>query len=210
MTTRPIMKVRGWWKTGALSLTFSAAIHAGAGLALGLFLYPEPDTDAPQWGVMEIRQTRSAPPEPSLLTVAKRPEIPLPPIEPPWPLLGGEAPATAPPPSEEPPRTPPPPPSARVSPPQAAATSPLPIQNHPPRYPEMARRRGYQGVVIITARVSAEGMPISVAVRKSSGYRVLDRAAKKAVLSWKFLPATRGGKRVKGEVEIPIRFRLTP
>ncbi|MCZ6602273.1 MAG: energy transducer TonB, partial [Planctomycetota bacterium] len=185
------MKAHGWWRTGTLSLTFSAAIHAGAGLALGLFLSPEPDTRAPEWGVMEIRQTRSPPPEPSLLTLAKRPEIPLPPIEPPWPLLGGEAPPTVPPPSEELPRTPPPPPPPRMrpraSPPQAAATSPRPIQNHPPRYPETARRRGYQGVVIITARVSAEGEPISVTVRKSSGYRVLDRAARKAVLSWKFL-----------------------
>lgn len=82
------------------------------------------------------------------------------------------------------------------------------MDNPSPDYPDLARRRGYEGVVILLARISPEGEPMEVTVQKSSGHRVLDRAARRAVLKWKFRPAIRAGEPVAGEVEIPIRFRL--
>ena len=65
--------------------------------------------------------------------------------------------------------------------------------DRPPVYPEIARRRGQQGRVVLHVNVSAEGMPVAVTVAESSGYASLDTAALAAVQQWRFVPATRGG-----------------
>jgi periplasmic protein TonB len=81
--------------------------------------------------------------------------------------------------------------------------------DRPPVYPETARRRGQQGRVVLRVDVSAEGMPVAVAVGESSGYASLDAAALAAVQKWRFAPATRGGTPVPAVAEVPVRFRLT-
>ncbi len=81
--------------------------------------------------------------------------------------------------------------------------------DRPPVYPEVARRRGQQGRVVLEVSVSAEGMPVSVRVVQSSGYPSLDTAAQTAVERWRFVPATRGGAAVSAVAEVPVRFRLT-
>jgi protein TonB len=91
----------------------------------------------------------------------------------------------------------------------ASTTGPVAIDNPPPDYPEDALRRGQEGLVMILARICPEGRPLEVTVLRSSGYGTLDRAARAAVLRWAFRPATRDGRPVEGEVEIPIRFRLS-
>ena len=83
------------------------------------------------------------------------------------------------------------------------------VHNPPPAYPRAARRRGYEGLVLLLVRVSAAGVSLSVEVKESSGHPVLDRAAVKAVQRWRFKPATADGKPTAGEVEVPIRFKLT-
>jgi protein TonB len=65
-----------------------------------------------------------------------------------------------------------------------------------------------QGRVLLEVRVSAEGLPLSVALRSSSGFDLLDQAAAEAVRKWRFVPARRGGRAVEALVEIPIRFVL--
>ncbi len=96
---------------------------------------------------------------------------------------------------------------------KSAATSPGysggSLSNAPPRYPYLARRQGQEGRVVLRVRVSAGGDPMSVRVRQSSGYRRLDDAAVKAVGTWRFTPARRGGIPVAGSVDVPISFRLT-
>jgi protein TonB len=82
-------------------------------------------------------------------------------------------------------------------------------ENPPPAYPELARQMGYEGLVILKVRVSRHGTCLAIEVRKSSGYEVLDKAAREAVKRWKFKPAMADGSPVEGEVEIPIRFKLT-
>ena len=57
--------------------------------------------------------------------------------------------------------------------------------------------------------VSAEGMPVTVAVVETSGFASLDAAAMTAVQQWRFVPATRGGTPVPAIAEVPVRFRLT-
>jgi protein TonB len=101
--------------------------------------------------------------------------------------------------------------------PAAASIAPLlpahPVagmeSDRPPVYPEVARRRGQQGRVVLEVSVSAAGMPVSVRVVQSSGYASLDTAAQTAVERWRFVPATRGGAAVSAVAEVPVRFRLT-
>ena len=81
--------------------------------------------------------------------------------------------------------------------------------DRPPAYPEMARRRGQQGRVVLHVNVSAEGMPVTVAVVETSGFASLDAAAMSAVQRWRFMPATRAGTAVPAVAEVPVRFRLT-
>jgi protein TonB len=106
--------------------------------------------------------------------------------------------------------------------PQLAAASPVmapaelvpprPLQeaagNRKPEYPQAALRRHIQGVVRLLVDVSADGRAESVNILKSSGNDMLDASAVEAVRSWRFLPATRGGKPVPGKAEVPIRFIL--
>ncbi len=81
--------------------------------------------------------------------------------------------------------------------------------NVPPAYPRLARRQGHEGLVVVSARVSASGGCVAVAILRSSGHGELDEAAAEAVRAWQFRPALLDGAPVEAELEIPIRFRLT-
>ena len=99
--------------------------------------------------------------------------------------------------------------------PQAVAGQPgsnrqaLPASgNAPPEYPWIARAQGYQGRVVLSVWVSAQGAADRLAVLKSSGYPTLDRAAMEAVQRWRFQPARRGGYDTGSLLYIPVMFRL--
>jgi protein TonB len=80
--------------------------------------------------------------------------------------------------------------------------------NRAPAYPEIARRRGEQGNVMLRVNVSADGAPLAVDLAATSGYPSLDAAAQSAVRQWRFVPATQGGISIAAVAEIPVRFRL--
>jgi protein TonB len=80
--------------------------------------------------------------------------------------------------------------------------------NPPPDYPEAARRRGYEGRVILRVRVKEDGRVADLEVVRSSGHRVLDRAALQAVAGWRFVPGRRADRQVEMEVQVPVEFRL--
>jgi protein TonB len=82
------------------------------------------------------------------------------------------------------------------------------LSNPPPDYPVVARRRGQEGLVLLSVLVSETGLPKEVRLAKSAGTPVLDEAALEAVRGWKFVPARQGEKAVAAWVEVPIRFRL--
>jgi protein TonB len=96
------------------------------------------------------------------------------------------------------------------SPSHASITYALPIyqKNIPPQYPLLARRRGYQGKVLLELLVRKDGKVGSIRLARSSGYEALDRAAIKGVRNWLFQPAKRGDQLVEMWVKIPIRFQL--
>ncbi|MFP4354794.1 MAG: TonB family protein [Phycisphaerae bacterium] len=77
-----------------------------------------------------------------------------------------------------------------------------------PVYPQPAIRRGLEGLVVIEADISAEGVVSAVRVVESSGHDLLDHAAADAVGSATFRPAIRGGLPAAASVRIPIRFQL--
>ncbi len=82
------------------------------------------------------------------------------------------------------------------------------FQNPPPEYPELAKQMRQEGLVMLAVDVDREGIPIKVEIKKSSGYRLLDQAAVKAVSHWKFEPGSIGNITVESAVTVPIRFRL--
>jgi len=80
--------------------------------------------------------------------------------------------------------------------------------NPKPKYPDIARSRGWQGKVLLRVSVSAEGRSVAVNVQRSSGHDVLDESAVAAVEKWQFIPARRGDTAVACSVIVPIIFTL--
>jgi TonB family protein len=81
-------------------------------------------------------------------------------------------------------------------------------ENMPPVYPAIARRRGYEGVVMLSAEVLVDGTVGNLKIKKSSGYNILDRSALETVRKWKFEPGKKMGYPVTMYVEVPVRFVL--
>ena len=77
-------------------------------------------------------------------------------------------------------------------------------RNRPPLYPLEAARRRQQGTVIVIIHVSPEGLAAGADIAQSSGYPLLDQAAREAVLTWRFVPAVRGG--IPIPFDMPMRF----
>lgn len=82
------------------------------------------------------------------------------------------------------------------------------LHNPAPEYPNMARRKGEQGKVLLKVLVSAQGNAEKVLLEKGSGYELLDKSAIDVVKTWKFIPASSNNQPVSGVVIVPIRFSL--
>ena len=83
------------------------------------------------------------------------------------------------------------------------------LDNPRPHYPRQARKLRQEGRVLIEVRVSADGRPLNVALKSSTGFDLLDKAALEAVQRWRFVPARRGGRPVEASVIVPIQFVLS-
>jgi periplasmic protein TonB len=77
-----------------------------------------------------------------------------------------------------------------------------------PRYPESARRQGFEGTTLLKIYVSDTGKVEDVLVERSAGHQDLDLAAMEAVKQWRFEPARRGKQSVAVWVMLPVRFAL--
>lgn len=78
----------------------------------------------------------------------------------------------------------------------------------PPKYPRLARKRGIEGRVILQLIIDREGRVAQLRVEHSSGSKLLDRAAQKAVQRWRFVPAKPHGITEVSSVRVPIDFVL--
>jgi protein TonB len=230
----PALELAGPEDLSAVRRRLVAFLAASAALHLGLlqfspvpepvvFVEPQPLTVSlvePPPVIPEIKP-EPLPPAPAAPRPRPRPEArPEPPPAPRPEPVAAPAPVV-----EEPPAAPAPvltTPSGAGA-PQVAAPPPEPpkpvpvtapvynaayLSNPPPPYPAVARRRGQEGVVLLSVLVSEAGLPKEVNLARSSGTQVLDEAALEAVKGWKFVPARQGERPVAAWVEVPIRFRL--
>lgn len=81
-------------------------------------------------------------------------------------------------------------------------------QNIPPRYPLDAARRGQQGAVELRVTVGTDGTALAVDVAVSSGYPLLDRAARDAVAKWRFRPGRENGIAMPTTIPVTLHFSL--
>lgn len=82
------------------------------------------------------------------------------------------------------------------------------LNNPAPSYPPLSRRMGEEGKVLLDVHVSAEGLPLEVKLKKTSGHERLDDAAVGAVRRWRFITAQQGGQPISSWVVVPINFVL--
>jgi periplasmic protein TonB len=80
------------------------------------------------------------------------------------------------------------------------------FHNRPPVYPSEAALNGQQGVVVVVIHVSPAGTAVGVDLVRSSGYVLLDSAAREAVMRWRFLPAVRDGQPVASDMTMGFEF----
>ncbi len=101
------------------------------------------------------------------------------------------------------------PPQSAPDPSAGERTEPV-AEHHPrPPYPSVARRRSYEGSVVLLVEVLSDGRVGEVRVSRSSGHDVLDRAALQTVRDrWRFRAGSVGGRTASSWIEIPIEFRL--
>lgn len=89
-----------------------------------------------------------------------------------------------------------------------ANSQPYMLENEKPVYPEIARRRGMFGVVLLRLQINKKGFVDNVYILKTSGFKILDYSALSSVKTWRFIPAKKGNSYISSEMEIPIRFVL--
>ncbi|MGB4812745.1 MAG: energy transducer TonB [Methylophilaceae bacterium] len=82
------------------------------------------------------------------------------------------------------------------------------LNNPAPDYPNMARRLGQQGRVLLKVLVAENGTAETVALATSSGFEKLDQAAIEAVKKWSFIPAKRSNQAISAYVLVPVKFSL--
>lgn len=76
----------------------------------------------------------------------------------------------------------------------------------PPVYPRRAFELGQAGLVMLHAEILPNGIPSQLKVAKSSGHKLLDMAAIKAVKEWEFEPLYVNGTSVVSWVSVPVNF----
>ncbi len=91
--------------------------------------------------------------------------------------------------------------------PGGGISSPKVISSVDPEFSDEARRQKYQGVVVLSLIVDAQGNPQRIRVIRPLGLG-LDEKAVEAVRQYKFRPAMEGGKAVPVEIDIEVNFQL--
>ncbi len=91
--------------------------------------------------------------------------------------------------------------------PGGGISSPKLIYSVDPEFSDEARRQKYQGVVVLSIIVDAQGNPQRIHVVRALGMG-LDEKAIEAVRQYKFKPAMMGAKAVPVEINIEVNFQL--
>ncbi len=91
--------------------------------------------------------------------------------------------------------------------PGGGVSSPKVLYAVDPEFSDEARRQKYQGVVVLSLIVDAQGQPQRIHVVRNLGMG-LDEKAVEAVRQYKFKPAMKDGKPVPVEINIEVNFQL--
>jgi protein TonB len=88
-----------------------------------------------------------------------------------------------------------------------AVSAPTILSKVEPEYSEEARKAKWQGTVVLSLVVDAQGRPQGLKVARSLGLG-LDQKAMEAVAKWRFRPGMKDGKPVPVIATIEVNFRL--
>lgn len=105
--------------------------------------------------------------------------------------------------------------SARAQPPETpsepafTAATRLNLGRDKPAYPDKERRLGREGTVVLSVSVRADGTVADASLKTPSRYAGFNRAALRAVRTWRFAPATADGVAVESVIDVPVEFQLT-
>ena len=80
------------------------------------------------------------------------------------------------------------------------------LQNPKPAYPQLSKRLGEQGKVVIRVLIGIDGVPQKAEMRQSSGFDRLDQVSLETVRTWRFDPAAYRSNSETRWVHIPINF----
>ena len=76
------------------------------------------------------------------------------------------------------------------------------------KYPEIARKAGIEGTVIIYAKINKKGVVINTKIIKALGNSGCNEAAIKAIKAVRWKPAMQRDKPVTVWVSVPVKFKL--
>ena len=97
-----------------------------------------------------------------------------------------------------------------ITPLKSSATYKIGSEKNPhPIYPLIARKKGWEGKVVLQTDVDKQGNVKFVRILESSGFKVLDDISIETLKTWRFKPAKLGNKFVDDIVDIPVKFVLT-
>ena len=102
-----------------------------------------------------------------------------------------------------------PPPMVEDEPPvpfHVLSEKPVPVHTVNPEYPELARKAGIQGLVVVKVLIGTDGSVEEVEVVKS--HPMLDDEAVKAARQFRFTPGKQRDRVVRVWMSIPFTFRL--
>ena len=77
------------------------------------------------------------------------------------------------------------------------------------KYPLRAKRRGQQGVTVVSIELNKQGVIVAVDIVKSSGFAALDKAALNNVKQWQFYAVEQHGHAINAKFTVPVEFSLT-
>lgn len=83
-----------------------------------------------------------------------------------------------------------------------------PIVRIPPQYPNNAAERGIEGWVLIEFTVTETGAVVDPVVIDAEPPSTFNRAARRAVVKWKYKPMMVNGKPVRWKVQVVLTFEL--
>ncbi|WP_257385361.1 energy transducer TonB [Tahibacter caeni] len=211
MSTLVLSRGFQWKRSSAISATL--ALHALAALAVlapPAYIAAQKAADPPVQAIT-VKREEPPPPPPPVLEVKHKPKAPVVrTVAPPRPEPVRADPVVTEQTEMSYPATPEPELPAEPAGPVETAPSALGYKSMKTvPYPPIAKRQRMEGTVVLRVFVGIDGVPQRIEIERSSGHSVLDRAAKEAVLGWRFEPGTRNGQPFAAYGLVPIAFKLT-